>query len=1021
MTLPPASKEQQSVLDLGLTSIRVRAGAGTGKTTTMAMVIANLVANHHVMPEQILGITFTNKAAAELADNVRQSLADDIDPGRQVEVHTYHGFAAQLLAEFGVLAGFDNRSRVITPTFSRQLLAETSHHRSYAQLDMTWQGTLDRVKRLADRLGDHLVDPADVITLGLEHEDDDVWKARVEMAETLVAYDADKRRLGVVDYSDLVTGSMRVMKAHPHLAAAVKDRYRVVVLDEYQDTNPAQRMLLTTIFNDGFPVIAVGDEDQTIYEWRGASAENFDLFPTHFPTSRGTPAHERGLRLNRRSAPEILTLANEVRQRANPGAEPLEAMEGQPAGEVMTYWAQDAIQEADWIAARFEELHSEGEPWKNMAVLFRKNKDFAVVIESMARHDIPVEVANVGGLLSVPEVAELRAWLTILEHPEDSTALTHVLFGSRFRLGMADIAPLSRRAGSDSATRSDDAENPTPVTLLEAIESADQIPDLRPGAVEALRRFYEIYREVLTESQGLSLVETIRLILDRTMAWQDIEALPPNPRLTARLNVYRLLDLAEDWSPLRGRPSLGAFLDYLTLMEQEPAEELDSAHLSGEDAVTLVTVHRAKGLEWDTVAVPALTKGGFPSGSGQFPDPVRFAESLPSELRVDNVMDGLPDDDGPRKDFFRDRHYDQEWRVAYVALTRAKRRLLLSGAYWYGLPEPTQNAKQPSELFDIAESNDVSRSLGHSEPGQRPVLLRAPKEQDDPDPLFDNGWASALREASDGDSLTTLAVDREVMDEYEQAVEQTRQRLFDLAQPTPHEDSDDPGSSSVTGLVTYAQCPKRFYWTDVDPLPRRRAPAAVYGTQVHRRIELHQRGQVPFEEMTEDLYDIVAGESGEGGPGGFNAYLDSRFATEKASLIEVPFAFEMDGGFRVRGRIDAVYRDGPNWEVVDFKSGRPSTDPSRQVQLQAYAIAARDVDFGLPMPEGLDVTFAYLGRGLNVETIHADESWVDHAREDLNAMATQIAQGQFAESPGGWCGNCDFLQFCGPGQRELAK
>lgn len=1019
MTLPPASKEQQAILDLGLTSIRVRAGAGTGKTTTVAMVIANLVAEHGVMPEQILGITFTNKAAAELADKVREALTEDIDPGRQVEVHTYHGFASQLLSEFGALAGFDNRARVITPTFSRQLLAESFYSRSYDHIDITWRGTLDRVRQLGDRMGDHLLDPRDVIAAGRDKEDD-IWKARVEMAETLIDYNSDKRRLGVVDYSDLVTGSTRVMETHPHLAAAVRDRYRAVVLDEYQDTNPAQRVLLTTIFTDGFPVIAVGDEDQTIYEWRGASAENFEKFPTHFPTAHGTPAHERGLRLNRRSSPEILTLANEVREQANPGAEPLEAMADKPAGDVVTYWAEDAVKEADWIAGRFEELQSEGEPWRSMAVLFRKNKDFAVVIESMARHDIPIEVANVGGLLSVPEIAELRAWLTILEHPEDSTALTHVLFGSRFRLGLADIAPLSRHAGAESASR-ESVEDPTPVTLLEAIEVATEIAGLRPEAIAALRRFNEIYRDVLTESQGLSLVETLRLILDRTRAWQDIEALPPNPRLTARLNVYRLLDLAEDWSPLQGRPSLGTFLDYLTMMEEEPAEELDSAHLSGEDAVTLVTVHRAKGLEWENVAIPALTKGSFPSSSGQFPDPIRFAESLPPGLRIDSFMSDLPEDENKRKDFLRDRHSAQEWRTAYVALTRAKRRLFLTGAYWYGLPEPTKTPKKPSELFGIAESSDVSRSLGHVEVTDRPSLLRAPVPTANPDPLFADGWASALR--ADPRSIAALAADRGVTDEYGQTVEQTKQRLFDLAQPATEAGADEPGVASVTGLVTYAQCPKRFFWTDVDPLPRRRNPAATYGTEVHRRIELHQRGQVPFEEMTDDLYDIVAGESDDdsGGPGGYDAYIESRFATEKATLIEVPFTFELEHGFRVRGRIDAVYCDGPNWEIVDFKSGRPSSDPSRQVQLQAYAISAHDVDFGLPKPEGLDVTFAYLGRGLNVETIHADKTWVGQARDNLDTMATQITDGQFAESPGGWCGNCDFLQFCGPGQREMAK
>jgi DNA helicase-2/ATP-dependent DNA helicase PcrA len=266
------------------------------------------------------------------------------------------------------------------------------------------------------------------------------------MLETLRRYDDDKRRLGVVDYSDLVTLSTRILKAHPELVAEIRGRYRAVILDEYQDTNPAQRVLLTTLFGPssdgrGFPVIAVGDEDQTIYEWRGASAENFELFPTHFPAADGSPALQGALTLNRRSAPEILEVANQIRRRANPAAEDLVSHDPGAKGEVITYWAGDAVAEADWIARKFEALHQAGTPWSEMAVLFRKNKDFAIVVDSMARHDIPVEVANLGGLLSVPEVADLRAWLTVIDRPEHSPSLVQILFGSRYRLGFADIAP----------------------------------------------------------------------------------------------------------------------------------------------------------------------------------------------------------------------------------------------------------------------------------------------------------------------------------------------------------------------------------------------------------------------------------------------------------------------------------------------------------------------------------------------------------------------------------------------------
>ena len=1016
MTRLIPSPEQGDILKLGLDTIRIRAGAGTGKTTTVAMVISNLIANHSLDPERILGITFTNKAASELADRVRSTIAGSVDEGRQVEVHTYHGFAAQVLSEFGALAGVDNRVKVITPTFSRQILSETFHHTSYQHLDITNRTTLDKIRGLGDRLGDHLLDPEDL--LEQIHPDDETWRSRVEMLETLNKYGEDKRRLGVVDYGDLVTLSTRILRAYPALAGEIRSRYQVVVLDEYQDTNPGQRVLLATIFDDGFPVIAVGDEDQTIYEWRGASSENFELFPSHFRRHDGEPAKDRSLTLNRRSAQTILDVANVIRRQANPDSEPLKSSDQEKEGEVITYWAGDALGEADWISRRFEELHNDGVPYSQMAVLFRKNKDFAVVVDAMTRNGIPVEVANLGGLLSVPEVAELRSWLTVIERPENSAALVEILFGSRYRLGLADIAPLSRWvAGAETFG---DQEDESPVTLLEAIEVINEISGIRDDARSALKHFLDVYRALLTESQGMSLVETCRLVLDRTRAWQDIEALPATTRLTARLNLHRLLDLAEDWSPLSGRPSLEAFLDYLEAMEDEPAEELDSAHLSGEDAVTLVTIHRAKGLEWDVVAIPAVTDLNFPSRARQHPDPARFAEFLPVQCRIDTALADMPDDETARRDYLKSRNDIQEWRTAYVAATRARSLLIVTGAYWYGLPEPSVTAKKPSPLFEMVEAHPASRNAGHEPAPERPALLRRAPEAATPDPVFFDGWDGGLRAAmTDHEAMGRRANELGVTAEYDLEVTGLVATLFDLAATEQiTQGSPDLLTVSVTGLVTYAQCPKRFYWSSVDPLPRRRSLAAQAGTELHRRIELHQRGQVPFEQLSDDLYDVPDEPAGDGG---FKAFSKSRFAERQAALVEAPFEIVVGDGYRVRGRIDAVYVDERHWEVVDFKSGRPSADPSRVVQLQSYAVAANDVDFGYPAPEELDVTFAYLGGGLVESTYHAGSDWVEEARSDIARHTRSIENKNFSETPGDWCHSCDFLRFCEPGTAWVSR
>jgi DNA helicase-2/ATP-dependent DNA helicase PcrA len=712
-------------------------------------------------------------------------------------------------------------------------------------------------------------------------------------------------------------------------------------------------------------------------------------------------------------------VANQIRRRANPAAEDLVSHDPGAKGEVITHWAGDAVAEADWIARRFESLHQAGIPWSQMAVLFRKNRDFAIVVDSMARNDIPVEVANLGGLLSVPEVADLRAWLTVLDRPEHSPSLVQILFGSRYRLGFADIASLTAWLG-DMRSEYVDADSVPGLSLLEAIEQVDRIDGLRPQARAGLEHFIGIYREILTESQGASLVEVCRLVLDRTRAWQDVEALPANQRMTARLNLYRLLDLAEEWSPLRGRPSLTAFLEYLDAMEDEPAEELDSAHLSGEEAVTLVTVHRAKGLEWDVVAIPAVTDMNFPVRAGIFPDPVRFPQFLPPDLRIDDALANMPADEEERKGFFREHADLGEWRVAYVAATRARKTLIMTGSYWYGLPEPSVNPKTPSELFDLVEQHPLNRNEGHVDDPGRPALLRFTPSGSSPDPLFEEGWDGAIRMAVlDGSAMVEMARSHDVAESFEQSVGDMTRTLFDLdALGSMEPPFEKTRTVSVTGLVTYAGCPKRFFWSEIDPLPRRRNPAAIAGTDLHRRIELHQRGQVPLEDLEPGLYDAMDESEGAGG---FKAFLQSRFAARAAALVEAPFILRTDSGYEVRGRIDAIYEEDRKWEIVDFKSGRRRDDPSRMVQLQAYAVAADRYDFGIDRPEEIQVSFAYLGGGLDVHSEQADEAWRATARSTLEGLTEAIEAERFEPTPGDWCSGCDFLRFCPEGRAEVGR
>ena len=1013
MTFLP-TPEQRAVIEFPLEPLRVIAGAGTGKTTTIVHRLAALVANG-LSPENALGITFTNKAAEELAERLRTALPDLASQGREVEVTTYHGFAYGILQEFGAVLGVERDAEVIGPGYVRQLMQDALSEGSYSHLDVTAVATrVDDAVELSSQLARNLQTVDELLT---RPPADDVEERRAELAAVVARYQRHKRALGVLDYGDLIQLTHRLLAQHREIAQRIRSRYSVALLDEYQDTDPAQRELLRTIFDDGFPVTAVGDSDQTIYEWRGASTRNFDDFPMHFPAADGAPAATLSLTKNRRSAVTVLDAADAVRQTiyANEPYARLQPVTGAARGEVHAAFLRTAVDEAEFIAEEIVRLNAEeGRAWRDTAVVFRKNKDMALVRDALQAQGVPVEVGSLGGLLDLPDVADLHAWLRTIERPGDSIALARILLGPRYRLGLADIAPLTSWIKPNRAQLGDDPDAGWP--LVEAIDQVEQVTGLSPMAESRLLDFRRLYRTFLEAAQGSSLVDLCRLILDETALWNEVEARDPGPALTARVNLYRFLDLAEDWSPLRGQPTLQAFLGYLDLIADESsASELDTANVGAENAVVLLTIHRAKGLEWDTVFVPSLTAGVFPVKGGTFDDPSLRAQFLPYELRLEAPIPlGLDADE--RKAELRKARDRQEWRAAYVGMTRAKTRLYLTGAYWHGT---AKNPRQPSPIFLAATSPaSVTVDLVADEPGLRPDSLAVVSSSGAPDPLFPEGWQHALRATvRDRTWPAQLAADAS----YDAAVNQIRLILDDMPDPPRPEGHSTAVDTSVTGLVTLAGCPQRFFWSEIDPLPRRQAPAMKRGVKIHRLIEMHGRGEMPLEEFAEDLYDIPDSDDSTGeGPDPYQVYLRSRFAGMRPRYIETPIDLRLKSG-RVRGRIDAVYEPASGeWEIVDFKSGRPTDDPSAVVQLEAYAIAAQDGTLAPDPPRRLTVTFAYLGGGkLHEVSEEVSAGWLEAAGNHLNTLLEAAGGPEYPPTPSPTCLRCDFSRFCDAGKAYL--
>lgn len=1011
------SKEQIAIVKHPHEPLRVAAGAGTGKTTTIVMRIAHLVESGFD-PARILGVTFTNKAADELNQKVIEEIGSD-DESRMPEISTYHGFAASILDEFGAYVGYETSAMLMDDGHRSELASRVLRMTDSEDLDLTSLPTRrTEMLALAASLTDNLLDADTVRSAAiLSGPDDDVtevWQKRIALLDAVERYEVEKRRLGLLEYGDLIRLAVRTVEDSDVVATSIRDRYDAIVLDEYQDTDPAQRRLLTALFASKVPVTAVGDTDQTIYEWRGASAENFTAFPTDFPQGNGSGALTLPLSRNRRSGRIILELANRIRDEIPhvDGALPLTPAEDAPIGNLVSAWFDTQETEASWIASRIEESHRNGGTWSDCAVLCRNRSHFAAIVDAFDAIGIPYSVGSMGELLETAEVADLLAWLRLIDDPTDEASMLRVLLGGRFRLGMTALAAMRRWCHVHPDT-----------TLFDAALHLPEIADLHDAPRARIDAFVNLHQTLVHENQLVPVATIVDNVVEKLGFWDEVLALEAGPALTAQLNLSRFTELAQQWRPLEGGPSLGGFLRYLiALSESGRADELASATPIHADAVAILTVHSAKGLEWPTVYIPSVADRVFPAKSQALDNPDRIARLLPYDLRLDSVVHApaAATSGKQRDDILRKRHLEQEWRLAYVAATRAARTLVVSGHGWDGT---IKKARQPSPFWILADETP-GRARGpmepvSAEPSEREPFTALPAP---PDPLFDSGPDAALRR-SIAEPQWVAGEHPDLASAVQSRVAQLELAVRDLASPTLLK-STPPFAVSVTNLVALAGCAQKFKWIHHDRLPRKPRRSAVLGTAFHRQVELHNLGVISFEDAGPEVYDAPEDGDGSGeGPGNpWTLFEDSRFSNETPIHIEAPFEITAGRG-SVRGKVDAIYSAEPGeWEIVDYKSGKYRDDPSRSVQLQAYAVAAAAGALSPQPPTSLAVTFAYFGGQELVETTEGvDEEWLVDARTHLETLVNQGIEGPFEPNPSADCRWCDFLHLCPAGQQYLNR
>lgn len=748
----PFTPEQMACVTAPPAPQVIVAGAGSGKTTVMAARVVWLVGTGAVAPEQVLGLTFTNKAAGELAERVRTALAragiTDPDPspaeadsaGGEPRISTYHAFAGQLLKDHGLRIGLEPSARLLADATRFQLAARVLREAPgpYPSLTKSVPDLVSDLLALDGELSEHLVPPerlraydtellSALADVKLSNEDlrkvPEAVRGRLELLELVSRYRAAKRSRDLLDFGDQIALSAQLATTRPEVGALLREEFRVVLLDEYQDTSVAQRLLLSGLFGGGtgHAVTAVGDPCQAIYGWRGASVANLDDFPEHFPYADGSPATRFSLSENRRSGGRLLDLANELAAPLRAMHEGVEALRPAPGaerdGSVRCALLETHAQELDWIGDSIAHLVRTGTEPREIAVLCRSGGDFARIQAVLVERDVPVEVVGLSGLLHLPEVADLVAVCEVLQDPGANAALVRLLIGPRWRIGARDLALLGRRARAliaRSPSAGDDdrlaaaVEGVDPaeiVSLADALETfldgaGQSAPDQLPFSAAARVRFAHLAQELRDLRRSLSdpLMDVLHRVLSTTGLDVELASSPHALAARRRETLSSFMDVAAGFASLDGEASLLAFLAFLRTAAQYE-KGLDHALPGGENTVKVLTAHKSKGLEWDVVVVPDLCAGSFPKEKA--PEAwTSYAKVLPYALRGDApTLPPTPEWTSPGlrafKSALKSHKAVEELRLGYVTFTRP-RSLLLASGHWWG---PTQKKPRGPSSF----------------------------------------------------------------------------------------------------------------------------------------------------------------------------------------------------------------------------------------------------------------------------------------------------------------------------------
>ena len=972
---PQLNEAQRRAITHGDGPLLVIAGAGTGKTRVIIERIRHLLESDcSLLGENILGLTFTNKAAGEMKTRVVKSVGER---GKDVMLATFHSFCETILKE-------------VDP--NRLALEKEDHwillRRNLARLK------LEKYRRLAEpgqflndfiaffsRCQDELVSSedyqafADQLAAELQADklslDEDTCKERAEhvalQQEIARAYRAseeilrDKRSFAI---NGSISDAVALLKNDAKRLRQLRERYKHILVDEFQDTNIAQLELLHLLSDGSRNIVVVGDNDQAIYRFRGASFGSFKLFLqrfTNWTEGKDSTPYRVSLTSNYRSTPNILRVATQAIGMNEVSAEfPKKVLHpNRPEGEKIRIVELDSPEsEAAWVADELQRIHNAGRPWHHFAVLYRQHAHRDFLVEELSQRKIPFVISKLS-ILEHPLVRDVLAYLRLIASPRDDIACARVLSAPAWHLTAPDLVRLSERTSKKRGT-----------SLYDVLQAPQgELPfDPSPAAAKELLEFLGAERKTMRR-------RTAREILGDLTEWLEV---PQRVSAQDRKYVNRLAQFAKDWEPKSDTRGLREFLEYLEYFAQAGGVLSLEDDAPG-DAVQLMTVHGAKGLEFPHVFLMRVNSRAFPAGDRAplFEFPIRL---MKEEL--------------PQGDF----HIQEERRLFYVALTRAQERLTLTTV-------TEKKNKVPVFIEDIVMEPAIKR---------RDVSLSAPRvKKKEPEAREAGGTDADLFPAGE-------------------APPKIFARIAKWAE-TFHPAVPEPLKLSSSAIDNFRKCPQQYAFSKLWCLAEGPRATLSFGSVIHTTIkrfleQVKNGNTLPFEEV-QRIYETEWTRAGYE-----DEYQEAEYKKDGLEQLRVfhaailaeapkileqekPFELPLENDVILAGRMDQVNSLGRNQvEIVDYKTGKPRKESEirKSLQLGIYALAAKEIFEWDPKR----LVFHFLQDNSTVVTTR-DAKQIADAEKIIQETAADIRAKHFPAKPGYACRTCAYALICPAHEESL--